>query len=110
MVKTKEQTLPDIETNINTLLAEAKKRNIFTLVPPKPQPVPGGQIQAVASVGNFKLVGIIWSDKPQAMIEDSKLDKTYLLSAGEDLGDYKIKQILPNKIIITKGDEQWELR
>lgn len=109
--KREEKALPSIETNISDLLASAKKRNIFTLLPPKPQPQAGPQVQEVAAaVSTIKLVGIIWSDNPQVMIEDSKEQKTYLLSAGEELGDFKVKQILPNKVIISKGEQQWELR
>jgi type II secretory pathway component PulC len=90
------------------VLTQARRRNIFTLLPPKQEIV---QTQALEqAVSNYKLVGIIWSLTPQAMIEDSKAGKTNLLSENEIMGDFKIKKILRDKVIISKDDLEWELR
>ncbi|MFA5096214.1 MAG: hypothetical protein WC478_02620 [Candidatus Omnitrophota bacterium] len=90
------------------VLAQAKRRNIFTLLPPKQEVI---QTQALEqAAGNYKLVGIIWSDNPQAMIEDGKAGKTNLFSENEIMGDFKIKKILRNKVIIGKDALEWELR
>lgn len=97
---------PDID--IDRILALSKGRNIFTLLPPKPVVQKITDIQTLSA--NLKLVGIIWSDNPQAMIEDTKEQKTYLLNAGQNIGEINIKAILTNKIIIGKDDQQWELR
>ena len=93
---------------IKEVLAQARKRNIFTLLSPKQEII---QTQALdQAVGNYKLVGIIWSDSPQAMIEDSKAGKTNLMSESEIMGDFKIKKILRDKVIISKDKMEWELR
>ena len=93
---------------IREVLAQARKRNIFTLLPPKQEVI---QTQALdQAVGNYKLVGIIWSDSPQAMIEDSKSGKTNLMSENEIMGDFKIKKIMRDKVIISKDKMEWELR
>ena len=88
-----------------------KKRNIFSFLPPKP-PVDLINKNAEISqlVANLKLVGILWSATPQAMIEDNKEKKTYLLATGEKIGELVIKSILRDKVIIAKGDQQWDLR
>jgi type II secretory pathway component PulC len=77
-------------------------------LPPKQEVV---QTQALEqAVSNYKLVGIIWSDTPQAMIEDTKAGKTNLLNENEIMGDFKIKKIERDKVIITKDKMEWELR
>jgi hypothetical protein len=44
------------------------------------------------------------------MLEDAKEQKTYLVSPGDNIGDLKVKKILADKIIISKGGHEWELR
>ena len=113
----KEENGPSMGANITELMASAAKRNIFTLSSgsngaevlsgqtPKQQP------SAEAGIpGGIKLVGIIWTDNPQAMLEDAKEQKTYLVSPGDNIGDLKVKKILADKIVIGKGAQEWELR
>jgi len=93
------------EVALNDLLARSKTRNIFTLIPA------GAQVEKSADLSGVKLVGILWSDNPQAMIEDTKEKKTSLLSAGDSVGNFKIKDILKNKVVIMDENlEEWELR
>ena len=106
-METKQISLPDI--NLDAVLREARRRNIFTFIPQKAQ-ASGAATPAVETAGNLKLVGILWSQNPQAMIENSQENKTHLLSAGEQFGQFKVKTILRDKVVIQKGEEQWELR
>ena len=96
------------ELNTADILNQVKARNIFTFFPEKIQQTQ----QAVDSemISNLKLVGIIWSDKPQTMIENTKEQKTYLLSTGENIGEVKIKKILRDKVVLSLEDKEWELR
>jgi hypothetical protein len=103
--------------NITELMAGATKRNIFTLSPQAkgaevlPGQTPKGHPSAEAGIpGGIKLVGIIWTDNPQAMLEDAKEQKTYLVSLGDNIGDLKVKKIFADKIIMSKGAQEWELR
>lgn len=89
------------------MIAAAKKRNIFTSSPTVPEAV---MLQDSQAIADLKLVGIIWSDNPQAMIEDTKGQKTYLLSTGDKIGKFKVKQILRDKAIIAGDDWEKELR
>lgn len=99
---------PDIDIGIDEMMSQANKRNIFTFIPTKEE------AQAAVSVGptlsNFKLVGILWSDNPQAMIENSKEQKTYLVGRADKIGDLDVKNILRDKVILGKEDQEWELR
>jgi len=107
-----QSSLLDIDMDISSLLAASKRHDIFSLAPKAIQAEsPAGQ-QAVsaAAAGNIKLVGIIWSDNPQAMIEDTKDQKTYLLSAGESFINFKVKEIFPDKVIMESQGKEMELR
>lgn len=100
--------IEDSQVNLGDVIVQSRRRNIFTLLPPQP-PVSKGA-EATLAAGTMKLVGIIWSDNPQAMIEDSREQKTFLVGAGENIGEFRIKTILRNKVILLKGDEELELR
>lgn len=100
---------------LQDLLEETKRRNLFTFLPPPAEAASPSVVEELNSrVQELKLVGIIWSDNPQAIIEDTKDAKTYLLSTGELLGPMglTVKKILKEKIILGEedGPKEWELR
>ena len=110
----KSVSLPLLE--FSDVLDQAKQRNIFTLVPPTPTAQAPVELtkDLLPYLSDLKLVGIIWSDNPQAMIEQSKEDKTSLVGKGEVIGRFRIKEIQKNKIILGPenggSDQQWELQ
>lgn len=85
-----------------------KKRNIFSLVPSATDDG-GSVIGDREEVAEFKLVGILWSDRPQAMIENVQEQKTYLLNQGDMLGNFKVKDVLKEKVVLEKNGRVWEL-
>jgi len=101
---------PIPEINISDAIMNAKKRNIytFTMLTAVAQSPTGTDVAAMIS--NLKLVGIIWGDNPQAMIESSKEQKTYLLNKDDMVDELIIKKILRDKVILGKDDKEWELR
>jgi hypothetical protein len=60
----------------------------------------------------LKLVGVIWSANPQAMVEDERDKRTYLVSAGESIaGGVLIKEIFRDKAVVVGVEgQEWELR
>jgi|GEM_PF-891335 len=107
------------QDTFSNILEGARRRNIFTSLPmasPEQQQTGAAGIAgapaepAVESINNFKLVGIMWSDNPQAMIEDTKQNRTHLVGVGEKIREYKINKILKNKVILSKEKMEWELR
>jgi hypothetical protein len=58
---------------------------------------------------DLKLVGISWGQEPQAMIEDSQSQKVYFLKTGDNIGKFKVKEILENKVILSYQGETVEL-
>ena len=57
----------------------------------------------------LKVVGIIWSDAPQAIIEDSQDAKTYLLNRGSKIKGARVKDILKDRVILSYDGQQVEL-
>jgi hypothetical protein len=105
----KENIAPALDMDINNIFSNAGGRNMFTASPR------GAEAEAVSAESAMqmpavKVVGIIWSDNPQVMFEDAKEQKTYLLSAGDKIGGLTIKSILQDKVIVTDGKTERELR
>ena len=99
---------PKIDVTINEAMAQVNRRNIFTFLPTKEEAA--SAVNVGPTLSNFKLVGILWSDNPQAMIENSKEQKTYFVSKGDKIGDLDVKNILKDKVMLGKDDQEWELR
>ena len=105
----KETVLPALNVDMNELSQQLRARNIFSFMPTR---AVAGELttEVPVAITNYKLVGIMWSDNPQAMIEDTKEQKTYLLGNGEALGQVKVKKIFRDKVVIGKDEQEWELR
>ena len=63
----------------------------------------------MTEIAQLKLVGIIWSKNPQAMIEDKRENKTSLVSEGDAVGKLKVKKILRDKVVVGFENEEYEL-
>jgi hypothetical protein len=59
---------------------------------------------------NLKLVGISWSDAPDAIIEDASLKRVYFLKSGQMINGFQVKAILKDKVILGFQGEEIELR
>ncbi|MFH1189760.1 MAG: hypothetical protein V1682_03640 [Candidatus Omnitrophota bacterium] len=64
----------------------------------------------IEATQDLKLVGISWSKDPDAMIEDTKLMRTYFVKRGGSIGDIKVQAMFKNKVILSYGGEEIELR
>lgn len=104
VAKTAAVKAPDLKD----LLESAGKHNIFAVEPDKAENLLSAE--AAQTVSTLKLVGILWSERPQAMVEDTKNSKTYLLNNGDSLNDLKVKQIYVDKVVLSKDGKDWELR
>jgi len=98
------------EEKFSEIVEAAKSRNMFTALPMNASAKTEASAEAPQTISNFKLVGILWSEAPQAMIEDAQEKKTYLLSAGEQMGQFRINKIYREKVILGKEGQEWELR
>lgn len=103
------ETPQKIKVDLVSALETVKKRNVFALGKEQPKPVEAKET-APKSLTSLKLVGILWSADPEAVIEDSAGKKTYMSRAGDSVDRWKIKQIFQNKVILEDGQGEWELK
>lgn len=103
-----EQKAQKIDVGIEEATAQASRRNMFTLMPSKEEAQ--AAVDVGLTLGSLKLVGILWSDSPQAMIENTKEQKTYFVSKGDKIGDIDVRNILKDRVVVGKGTEEWDLR
>jgi|GEM_PF-1275422 len=99
---------------------EDLKKNIFLVFGSKATVTDQSQPQAqnpvlAETVKDLKLVGIIWSQSPEVMIENSKDARTYTLKKGESLNEqFKVKEISRNsatlQINTDSGVQEYEIR
>jgi len=92
--------------NISAYLADTEKNNPFNILPFVKKARP---IKEVAK-SEFKLVGIIWSSTPQAIIEDSTSNKTYVVYEGDTVGEFTVAKISKNEAIISNKNGKKTLR
>lgn len=99
-----------LRDNMSGLLEKYKQRNIFSFLPPPAEGPSAAASETSRQITNLKLVGVIWSDNPQAMIEDVKDKKTFLVGAGDRVGELTVDKILRDRVMIAKDGKEWELR
>lgn len=61
-------------------------------------------------VKSFKLVGISWSNDPDAIIEDEKAKKTYFIKTGHKINEISVQAIYRDKVILHYRSQEVELR
>ena len=98
--------------DVGYYLEKVRSRDIFKMGKPE---VPAPVIQTVSSrileeTQNLKLVGISWSDDPDAMIEDTRSMKTFFIKRGQLIGEVKVQAIFKDKVVLSYGGEETELR
>ena len=59
---------------------------------------------------NLKLVGISWSNDPDAIIEDTKDTKTFFVKTGQKIGEVKVQAIFKDKVVLSYQGEETELK
>ena len=57
-------------------------------------------------VKDLQLLGIMSGDKPQAIIEDKKLNKTYFLNIGDYLGEIRLDAISSDNVTLEFNGEK----
>jgi len=91
-------------------ISAAKSRQLFAAETALPE----GKAQVTSVAGpelmkNFGLVGIISGENPQAIIEDKKNLKTYYVSKGQTIDQFKVVDIQEGKIILGYSGQVYEL-
>jgi hypothetical protein len=107
----KEDVIGDSPRNVDfqQMLTLAKEHNIFSLSRDAAS-VEGLFVGDGQETAGLKLVGILWSDNPQAMVENTVDQKTLLLSVGDQVSRLTVKAITKDKVVLSRDDRVWELR
>jgi type II secretory pathway component PulC len=115
-------SLGKIETNfpepsglkkaVSYYLDKTRQRDIFTMGSKKTDPAakPAPSAKELEIAASFKLVGISWSNDPDAMIEDSKALKTFFVKRGEMVGEAKVQAIFKDKVVLSYNGQEFELK
>lgn len=109
----KDKKMPIKDVSLIEAINLSKRHNVFSFLPATAAGVTHAStmpLEVEQLITNLKLVGIIWSNKPQAIIENAKEQKTYLLNAGDKLKILDVKKVLRDSIILGKDNQEWELR
>jgi hypothetical protein len=108
---TNQETLA-LENPVAYYAEKAAGRDIFKMGPMKQEEVqtkePSSKTLELAQ--NLKLVGISWSQDPDAMIEDKKISKTYFVKKGQMVGEALVKGIYKDKVVLEADGEEFQLQ
>lgn len=61
-------------------------------------------------IQNLRLVGISWSESPDAMIEDTEAVRTFFIKRGQMIGKLKVQAIFQDKVILSYEGAEVELK
>jgi len=84
----------------NGYIAAIEKNNPFHFLPIEEK----NETTEITLATEFKLVGILWTDKVQAIIEDSTSEQTYLVSEGDPIGEYIVTNITQTEVTLHADD------
>ena len=89
-----------------------KKEPIVEEVAPQETPaeIPVATSKIIEKTQNLRLVGISWSNNPDAMIEDTKALSTFFVRRGQMIGEVKVQAIFKDKVVLSYEGEETELR
>lgn len=95
-------------------LQDITQRNVFSLPEAPSSPKPAEQApkssEARSLLSSLRVVGILWSEAPQAIVEDTKEGKTYFLNRGSPLREARVKDILKDRVILSYDNQEIEIR
>ncbi len=92
--------------------ADVGKRELFKPLRSDAQEKAASQRTSVSGQDKLKdlsLIGIVAGDKPQAVIEDRKIQKTYFLNKGQSVNQMIVEDILEDRVILDFEGEKLEL-
>jgi hypothetical protein len=113
ITSTKEQIIKEVSAlrGLPYYMDKINKRDIFKRADKQEEyaePVFSSKFAELTS--NLRLAGISWSDNPDAMVEDTKLGKTYFVQIGANVGELKVENIQKDKIVLRYNKELFELK
>jgi len=103
--------MPSLQKPSSYYQEKVTQRDIFKMGSKKPEiEIKEPTSKTLELAQNLKLVGISWSDDPDAMVEDKKLSRTFFIKKGHMVGEAKVKAIFKDKVVLELDGEEFELR
>lgn len=100
-----------LKKTVSYYMDKVASRDIFRMGRKDPEAAKKGVSEAaLEATQHLKLVGISWSNNPDAMIEDSKAMRTFFLKRGQMIGDVKVEAIFRDRVILNYAGEDIELK
>lgn len=102
-----------VEKRASDYLDKISERDIFKMGAKKANAGTSQKAPTVAimeATQNLKLVGISWSGDPDAIIEDTKVLRTFFVKRNSMIGNVKVQAILKDKVVLTYNGEEIELK
>jgi hypothetical protein len=94
-------------------LEKARERDIFRMGMKRTADsalTKGPSQKILDATQGLRLVGISWSEDPDVMIEDTKINRTYFLKKGQTVADIKLEAVFKDKVILSYAGEEIELK
>ncbi|MCM8814060.1 MAG: hypothetical protein NC924_09045 [Candidatus Omnitrophica bacterium] len=82
---------------------DLKKLTVFTDGQEEPS-------RARELIADLKLVGISWSEDPDAIIEAERAQKTFFVKRGYQINDIEVKDILKDRVVLRVEGNEVDLR
>jgi hypothetical protein len=110
-----ESEILGLKKTVSYYLEKARERDIFRMRSKraanedKSAPIlPSGRV--IEATAHLRLVGISWSDDPDAMIEDTQAKRTLFIKRGQMIGEVKVQAIFKDKVVLSYYGEEVELK
>jgi len=111
---------PFLKKTASYYLEKVMQRSIFKMGMPEEVvevsdvDVPAGpkapSSRIIEKAQDLRLVGISWSDDPDAMIEDEKALRTFFVKRGQLVEELKVEAIFKDKVVLSYEGEEIELK
>jgi len=107
----KPQAANDTKPSFATIAARRRyfrHAKIRTSAPASPVRLDASQAPGLAA--RYTLLGIVRGQAPQAIVRENSTQTSMFLSEGQSLAGYTVREILPNRIILSHEGQEFELR
>lgn len=101
-----EMVAPKIES-LKSFEKKISLRNLFFSPQAPAPPAPVNQMDE--KLKNLKLIGVITSGEPEAIVKDTSLNQTYFLKKRQRLRDLEVIEVKVGSIVLKHGNDEKEL-
>ena len=84
---------------------QVSDRMIFKASSDNPAAIAGDPNVQAPSLKDIILIGVLPSDKPQAILEDRRIQKTYYLSEHQTANNLTVEELNGNTVTVRRGSE-----